>query len=151
MKLQMYRWHDHPRAFLVQVLAMAAVVIVAVMASLTVVSPKVRVAAVTSSNDRATLLGEVRLEFNTPASREKFSPSISPAIDGQWRWEDPLLGSKLYRTAVFEPAVPYAPATDYQVSVSGIQSIAKLSAVTEHDFRFTTQPLPTVSSVVASE
>jgi uncharacterized protein YvpB len=141
-------WAEHPRAFVVQLSLGALATLAAAGVMLSFVSPKVQNTLIASQNSRAELLTDIRVSFSLPVSRESFTPVITPETEGRWYWEDPVIAGRLFRTVVFEPTSALQPNTTYTVTLSGIRGVLSSSDGTAHTVSFTTQPLPSIKSIV---
>ncbi len=90
----------------------------------------------------------IEILFDRPLQRGLLEKSISPDVPGRWAFEDSLYTTHLYRKLVFYPTYSLKPNTIYTVKLSGIRNLVRISKPYEYQFNFTTQPSPTVSSVV---
>src|SRR3989344_4184901 len=88
--------------------------------------------------------------FNRPVLRKNVKAVISPDIQGEWRFEDPLIGNHLYQTIVFVPFQTLKPETDYQFHIGTIRAIGSAASWPIPPLSFRTESLPAVASDQAS-
>lgn len=90
---------------------------------------------------------KVEIIFDRPVARSELEKSIFPDIPGRWVFEDSLYTTHLYRKLVFYPTYSFKPDTNYQITLSKIKSITKLSSPYTFQLDFKTQKVPQVLSV----
>lgn len=100
------------------------------------------------SGEYASPQTEIRIAFDRPISR-LVTPTITPAVAGNWEYEDFLISPHLSRTLVFYPEVSWAPDTEYQIVLSDVHN-ALTPQEPREDIRikFRTPPVPAVGSVL---
>ncbi|PIR89233.1 MAG: hypothetical protein COU07_02100 [Candidatus Harrisonbacteria bacterium CG10_big_fil_rev_8_21_14_0_10_40_38] len=64
----------------------------------------------------------IHIRFSTPVKRQDITYSIYPESYGEWRFEDSMIPSHLYRELVFIPAVNFEPNTEYKVVIENIKN-----------------------------
>lgn len=90
------------------------------------------------------------IHFSRPISRQRIEVAIVPHVEGQVVFDQPAFSGHAFRTARFIPTVPFAPSTTYELTFSGIGSLAGVGTQTSV-VRYTTVSLPNVVSVGGSE
>jgi len=85
--------------------------------------------------------------FSFPVNRKKLAPSIEPAIEGEWVYEEPIFGIHLFRILRFVPDHAFQPETTYRIKLAGITSEPGWGKSREYEVDLTTKPLPDVASV----
>ncbi|MFC1663478.1 Ig-like domain-containing protein [Patescibacteria group bacterium] len=88
----------------------------------------------------------IRVDFNRPLNRKEFSPTITPAVAGSWRFTNMLIGKHFARSAYFVPETILQPDTTYTISLDGINNVLKIGSNKTHNFTLTTESLPEVVS-----
>ncbi|HSI20285.1 MAG TPA: Ig-like domain-containing protein [Verrucomicrobiae bacterium] len=100
-----------------------------------------------NGTDKPTPLGaSITLSFDKPLDRNRVHPTIEPALEGEWRFEDSTVSNALYRTLVFTPARSFDPAQEYIITLDGIANVLDFSEST-FTYTFVTQALPTIQSI----
>ncbi|MCC2631645.1 MAG: peptidase C39-like protein [Patescibacteria group bacterium] len=112
--------------------------------------PTVLAAHPSDYSDGVEWKSDVALEFSGPVREDTTSPSITPHIDGQWSYENPVLGENYFKRIVFKPATYFAPGQEYQIKVSGISSLVGRGEA-EYTHTFKAQEIPTVERLSVPE
>lgn len=107
--------------------------------------PEVVEASPSRNQASVALNEEVVLRLNRPIRRELLEAAITPAIEGSWRFEDPVGTSRFFKTVVFEPTGIYKADTTYTVTLGNITNILGV-ANTKYEMSFHTQGVPTVAT-----
>lgn len=99
------------------------------------------------SGEYASSQSPIELRFDRPISRDAV-PSIIPAVEGDWTYEDFILSPHLARTLVFTPVVSLAPDTEYTISVEGVRNVLALQQDEVNVLHtFSTAPAPVVTEI----
>lgn len=93
------------------------------------------------------VVSPVTIHFNRPVDRQKVALVFDPPVEGTIRFEDPVWGKRLFKTATFVPEAPLLPEQEYKVTAQNVANAFGHGANT-YSFQVTTQSLPTVASTV---
>ena len=88
--------------------------------------------------------------FTWPVART-IRLAISPHVDGELSYGNPLTGNRLFRSITFTPALTWQPDTAYRITLSDVESaVPGLQRLGEYSFSFTTAPTPAIASISPS-
>lgn len=87
----------------------------------------------------------LRIRFNKPVMKDAVTPSIRPAMEGSWSYQDPVIDDVLYRELVFTPSEEYLPETVHHVVLDHLVGLASVYPTTAV-YQFTTAAYPTVTA-----
>lgn len=132
-------------------IALAVILIAGVVVFYGFIPASVTLARPTNT-ENAALHGGIILQFNKPVLRRPIVPSISPDIEGEWRFEQPLLGTDhLFRAIRFVPDRVLEPETGYTVTLDGVSNLLRLGKPRQFTASFTTRSLPDVAKVTPED
>jgi uncharacterized protein YvpB len=64
---------------------------------------------------------KIIINFNKPINGPALEYSISPQVSGNWKFENPFIDGRFFKTLVFEPAADFSGGTNYKVEIRGIK------------------------------
>lgn len=133
------------------ILSSAIAVLVVLFAGVVVAGrePAVRI-SLDEVRDRVSVASPITIHFDRPVSRQ-LDFTIEPDVLGNWQFGDRLFDRFFTRTVTLEPDTTLDPDTTYTVTVRGIRNGLRLGGSKDVRSQFTTQRLPAVRSVVASD
>lgn len=85
----------------------------------------------------------IRISFTKPILKDGFTPIIQPDVRGTWQFEEPVLGTTLFRSAVFTPAANFLPSQPYTVTLNDMISLTSVYVATSV-INFTTAAYPKI-------
>jgi hypothetical protein len=85
--------------------------------------------------------------FSRPVDRQLLQATITPDIEGEWHYDNPVWDKHLSRRLVFAPTRTLTPETSYTVTLREIQSAFHLGETRTYQFTFSTPALPDVDRV----
>ncbi|MBI3963870.1 MAG: Ig-like domain-containing protein [Candidatus Kerfeldbacteria bacterium] len=139
------------RIVLIPLLALAVMLTAGVVVFYGFIPATITLARPTNT-ENAALDGGIILQFNKPVLRRPIVPSISPDIEGEWRFEQPLLGTDhLFRSVRFVPDRVLEPETEYTVTFDGVSNLLRMGKPRQFTASFTTRSLPDVANVVPED
>ncbi|MEK7519012.1 MAG: hypothetical protein AAB549_03760, partial [Patescibacteria group bacterium] len=101
-----------------------------------------------NANGLQPLASQLEVGFSWPISRA-LEVQITPHVEGQVLFKDALLQNKLVRTVVFVPDRTWQPSTTYTLALTEVQSATHFGTQShDESLTFTTEPLPTLASVL---
>lgn len=141
----LHRW-----AFLIPAALASVVIFVSAWQVDFVFTPQVQ-AVSPATKEKTALDATIAFDFTRPVDRKALMPSITPDVEGEWIYENPVYGKHLFRALRFVPQHTLAPETIYTVELLNVQSASRLGEVQNVAYTFTTQPLPAIASITPAD
>lgn len=132
------------------IILIAAIFILAIIltfAYLFLLPPKIQSISPASGATGVPLDSTIVIHFNKPVDRSDLIATITPEIQGEWKYTDQFYAKHLFRTLNFIPNQIFQPETTYQVKLDNMVSAISFKRPEVFIYNFTTQSLPGVKSV----
>ncbi|MDD5341795.1 MAG: Ig-like domain-containing protein [Patescibacteria group bacterium] len=114
--------------------------------------PKVKLVRPAAEATDVALDSTILIRFDKPINRRALVPKLTPDLDGEWSFEEPLAGDRhLFRAIRFIPNRVFEPSTTYAVTLEGITDLFRYAKPRTYSTTLTTQALPEVSSVAPTD
>ena len=81
------------------------------------------------------------INFDKPIKRQEIEKILSPAMHGEWIFQNPTINNHLFKTLVFVPAVNFEPDNWYQLTLKNIRGFG-FKKTTNFQLSFKTVSLP---------
>jgi uncharacterized protein YvpB len=85
----------------------------------------------------------IKINFTKPVLKDGFTPTIQPEALGTWQFEEPVLGTTLFLSAVFTPSTNFLPEQQYSLKFDDLSSLTSTFTNTSV-IHFTTVSYPKI-------